>query len=404
MRFAHLADVHLGHRQYGLWERALDYNRAFTTAVDEIVARKVSFALIAGDLFDSRLPAAFAVRAAFRDLGRLKAAGIPVYAIRGNHDAVETTRGGNYLHLLADAGLVRYLEAPERFYEDLEVGAERVRILGFGCSPEAFLRANLDAVKGLVDPSADFNIVMLHQTFDRIEAREQSYLLPTAYFYDERFKVVQYYALGHVHEQALRHPELPAYYSGSLETWDLEDAETIEYPDGIQEEKRTAQRQKGFLIVELQRDGVRVEPVTLPNRRTVHVHFQYAEVDPKEASEHVSNLASSFDLDEAVVSITVSGVVKKGSRRSDLMVSEIRRVLRRPLKVRVNNNLSYASTGPSLYAKGQVGVETALHAYFLEETREPAMAERRAKVSIQVFHLLDQREEEKAKEVLESAV
>jgi len=404
MRFAHLADVHLGHRQYGLWERALDYTRAFTRAVDEVLARKLSFVLIAGDLFDSRLPAAFAVRAAFRDLGRLKAAGIPVYAVRGNHDAVETVRGGNYLHLLADAGLIRYLEAPERTYEDLQVGGERIRILGFGCSPEAFLQTSIEAVKRAVDPSADLNIMMLHQTFDKVEAREQSYLLPTAYFYDERLKPVQYYAMGHIHEQGVKHPELPAYYPGSLETWDLEDAETTECNAATREAKRRPQRPKGFLVVELQRGRLRVEPVVLPNRRAVHLHFQYREVDPKDVSEQVLSLASSLDLDEAVSNITVSGVVKRGSRRSDLMVSEIRRVLTRPLKVRVNNNLSYAGTGPALYAKGQVGVETALHAYFLEEMRDPATAEKRAKVAIQVFHLLDQREDEKAKEVLESAV
>ncbi|MEM2906258.1 MAG: DNA repair exonuclease [Candidatus Bathyarchaeia archaeon] len=404
MRFAHLADVHLGHRQYGLWERALDYAKAFMEAIEEILARKLSFVLIAGDLFDSRLPAAFAVRTAFRELSRLKAAGIPVYAIRGNHDAVETVRGGNYLHLLADAGLVRYLEVPDRPYEDLKVGSERARILGFGCSPEAFLETNLEAVKRAIDPSADANILLLHQTFDRVEVREQSYLLPTAPFHDERFKAVRYYAMGHVHQLAARHPELPAYYPGSLETWDLEDAETIEYTVEKREEKRTPQRQKGFLLVELEGEQPRVEPVTLPNRRAVHAHFKYAEVDPKEASEHVLSLASSLDLDEAVVNITISGVVKRGSRRSDLMVSEIRRVLTRPLKVRVNNNLSYAGKGSALYVKGQVGVETALHAYFLDELRDPAVAESRAKVAIQVFHLLEQREEEKAKEVLEAAV
>ncbi|WP_243674521.1 hypothetical protein [Vulcanisaeta distributa] len=37
MLIAQLADVHLGHRQYGLEERLEDYNRAFLNAVDELV-------------------------------------------------------------------------------------------------------------------------------------------------------------------------------------------------------------------------------------------------------------------------------------------------------------------------------------------------------------------------------
>lgn len=404
MRFAHLADIHLGHRQYGLWERAVDYARAFTRAVDEVLSKRLPFAVIAGDLFDSRLPSAFAVRVAFRELGRIRSAGIPVYAVRGNHDAVEGTRGGNYLHLLADAGLIRYLETPERPYEDIAVGKERIRVLGFGCSPEAFLHGNLEVVSTAVDPTADYNILVLHQTFDRVEARDQSYPLPTAYFFDEAFKHIDYYAMGHVHELGLKHPDLPAYYAGSLETWDLQDAESIDLQMATGEVDKRPQRQKGFLVVDVQQGDVHVEPVTLPNRRAMHLQCCYGEVDPREASTQILDLSSKLNVDDAVVNISVSGVVKKGSRRSDLMLSEIRSALSRSLKLRVNNNLSYGEKGPLLQAKGQVGAETALYSYFLEELKNPELAEKRARAAIRVFHLLDQKEDEKAKEVLESAL
>ena len=121
MKFAHLADLHLGYRQYGLYERALDFNRAFSRAIDIILKRDVSFVVISGDLFHYRLPPAMAVRRAFEDLSRLHEANIPVVISRGNHDASMVERGGNYLHLLSDKGVATYLEE-DHCFTDLKIG------------------------------------------------------------------------------------------------------------------------------------------------------------------------------------------------------------------------------------------------------------------------------------------
>ena len=53
-RFVHLADVHLGYRQYGLVERARDFARAFTSVIDYCVTQRPDFVVIAGDLFDTK--------------------------------------------------------------------------------------------------------------------------------------------------------------------------------------------------------------------------------------------------------------------------------------------------------------------------------------------------------------
>jgi len=71
----------------GLYERALDFNRAFSRAIDTILKRDVSFIVISGDLFHYRLPPAMAVRRAFDELSRLRETNIPVVISRGNHDA-----------------------------------------------------------------------------------------------------------------------------------------------------------------------------------------------------------------------------------------------------------------------------------------------------------------------------
>ena len=86
IRFVHLADVHLGFRQYGLSERAADFTRAFEGAIDYCLRAAPNFVIIAGDLFDSKSREPFTYAAADIALERLARAGIPVVANEGNHE------------------------------------------------------------------------------------------------------------------------------------------------------------------------------------------------------------------------------------------------------------------------------------------------------------------------------
>ena len=46
MKFAHLADTHLGYRQFGLLEREKDFYEVFDKIIDKIIEEKVDFVLI----------------------------------------------------------------------------------------------------------------------------------------------------------------------------------------------------------------------------------------------------------------------------------------------------------------------------------------------------------------------
>ena len=43
MKFAHLADTHLGYRQYGLFEREKDFYEVFEKVIDKIIEENVDF-------------------------------------------------------------------------------------------------------------------------------------------------------------------------------------------------------------------------------------------------------------------------------------------------------------------------------------------------------------------------
>jgi len=54
MRFMHVADVHLGYRQYGSKERFNDFSKVFLHIVGQAIERQVYFIPLAGDLFEKR--------------------------------------------------------------------------------------------------------------------------------------------------------------------------------------------------------------------------------------------------------------------------------------------------------------------------------------------------------------
>jgi len=84
MKFAHLADMHIGaHREPALAHLAA---LAFTSAMDKCIEKEVDFVVISGDLFQSGIPDLVAVDNAVRKMREVREAGIPIYVIYGSHD------------------------------------------------------------------------------------------------------------------------------------------------------------------------------------------------------------------------------------------------------------------------------------------------------------------------------
>ncbi len=102
VKFVHMADIHLGYRQYGSEERALDFAQAFLRAVKFAIERKVDFIIIAGDLFHKRSemdPATLAQ--ASKVLEKARKADIPVVAVEGNHDSTYFRDSYSWMDYLA---------------------------------------------------------------------------------------------------------------------------------------------------------------------------------------------------------------------------------------------------------------------------------------------------------------
>ncbi|MET1124948.1 MAG: exonuclease SbcCD subunit D [Archaeoglobaceae archaeon] len=253
MRFAHIADIHLGYEQYNQPWRAEDFARAFREVVEKAVAERVDFAVIAGDLFHRSTPSPRALKEAIEGLSVFKREGIPVFAVEGNHD--RSSRDMSACQLLEKLGLLNVLGLRRERVENEHVTSERVgnvyvvrgywkdvEILGDGYRT----RWRIGKVLPLLKPSSDESILVMHQSvkeavdIDLKIAHELTLSdLPEA----------SYYAFGHVHvPKVKRFGDAYLVYPGCVERYDAREASKfVEYGEELRIKDGVA---KGFVIVE----------------------------------------------------------------------------------------------------------------------------------------------------------
>ena len=122
MLLAHLADPHLGYRQYyrqtagGLNQREADVAHVFRSVVDDLLACRPDAVIIAGDLFHTVRPPNAAIVFAFRQFQRLREGlpDAPIILVAGNHDTPRSVETGSILRLFEDLGIDVVADEPRR--------------------------------------------------------------------------------------------------------------------------------------------------------------------------------------------------------------------------------------------------------------------------------------------------
>ena len=260
MRFMHMADAHLGYRQYHSDERARDFGRAFRQMCQRAIAERCELVLIAGDLFHSSAIDPRTFIQALRALRPLREDGVDVVAIAGTHDQARGSHGLSWLHALADLGYLRLLEIG---IEDGEVSLAQaiyetgdLRVIGIPWVGRALPQV-LDQVRDTLSvlPSEKFTVLMLHAGLEGEipafrAALTMENLAPLQPYVD-------YVALGHIHKPYGR--GIPVDYGepwlqnpGSLETVSIDEVQ---------------RKQRGAIIVTVE-DGKAIDfDWAIPDRR-----------------------------------------------------------------------------------------------------------------------------------------
>ena len=217
--FIHVADTHLGNEQYGVRERFNDFSRAFWDIMQEALTRAVDFVVIAGDLFNKRAIDARTLLHAIRGLEELRARGIPVIAIEGNHDRSYYREGTSWLQFLCYEGYLTLLDprmkdgAPqlERWERESMQGAYlnlldgKVRVYGLKWQGASTVRCMEGLARALEEAHAEeqaagveYRLLMMHTGVDGIVPHLAG--LPTRSQFEPLKQYVDYLALGHVHK------------------------------------------------------------------------------------------------------------------------------------------------------------------------------------------------------------
>lgn len=258
MKLAHIADPHLGLRQYhrqtsaGTNQREADVAQAFRRTVDGVIEARPDVVVVAGDLFHSVRPTNAAIVFAFRQFQRLREAlpDAPVILIAGNHDTPRSTETGSILRLFEELGVdVAIDEARRLVYPALELSILAV--------PH---QALVEAARPALRPEGPerYRVLLLHGEIEGIFSPDRA---ATEYggallaLEDLAPSEWSYVALGHYH---VAHELAPrVWYAGSLEyvgpnLW-----------GELMDEAQHGSRGKGWLLVDLERGTTERRPVAL---------------------------------------------------------------------------------------------------------------------------------------------
>jgi hypothetical protein len=256
VKLAHIADPHLGIRQYhrqtpgGINQREADVALAFRAAIDGVIAARPDAVLVAGDLFHSVRPTNAAIVFAFRQFQRLRDAlpDAPIVLIAGNHDTPRSVETGSILRLFEELGVdVAADEARHLVYPELDLSV-------FAVPHQALVGGERPALRP--EGGARHRVLLLHGEIEGVLPTEHGAadyggalvglqeLAPEAW---------SYVALGHYH---VRHEVAPrVWYAGALEyvspnLW-----------GELADEARHRLAGKGWLLADLARGSVAPMPV-----------------------------------------------------------------------------------------------------------------------------------------------
>ena len=328
-KFAHMSDIHIGaFRQPELRSLLLD---AFERAVDRCISEKVSFVVLAGDIFDSNIPDLASVRRAAEKMKEAIDSGIRFYAIYGSHDF--SPNYSSIVDVLNGAGVFTKAEEMSNsegktslsFVEDPS-GARICGISGRKLSIDRDAYAVLD--KKALEAEPGFKIFVFHGAIEELKppALQQMEAMPLS-FLPTGF---DYYAGGHVHGHQLK--SLPGHanvaFPGPLFATDY--SELLQLAKG---EKR------GFYIVDFEERVSKVEFVPIRVCDVAEVYYSAQGKSSSQAAMELAVLASEANVGGKVTLLTVEGELSEG-KTSDIDFAAVRRRLTAsaPLIVLSNNS------------------------------------------------------------------
>jgi exonuclease SbcD len=330
MKFAHLADCHLG----GWAQQELrDLNfSSFQKAVNICIKEKVKFILIAGDLFDSPYPSIEILKKTFFEFRRIKESKIPVFLIPGSHDY--SASGKTFLDVLETAGLAvnvaRFSEHNNSIMLEPTI-YENIAFYGYpgkrsGLEVEDLKRVILQQAPGL------YKILMLHTTISDVAPNAMISSIDSSFLPE-----VDYVALGHVHTARIIKNKV---YPGPI------------FPNNFTELEEL--KHGSFFIVEN----------NLPRKIELKIKevaiYNFEVKNTLKLTEQLISFLKNENLNEKIILLRLSGIIEQG-KISDIDFDRIE------LFLKENKAFSFLKNTSKLHSTELELSNLSNHTYNLEE-------------------------------------
>jgi hypothetical protein len=306
MRFAHLADCHIGSwRDPKLRDIS---SKAFNKGVDICIEKNMDFIVIAGDLFNTSLPPLDSLKETVSKLKQLKDKEIAVYIVPGSHDF--SPSGKTMLDVLENAGLLTnvakgFVENNKlklNFTIDKRTGAKITGMIGRKGMLEKNYYENLE--KENLEKEQGYKIFIFHTALTEFKSKDLEKmdscplsLLP---------KNFNYYAGGHPH--LIFDTEEQDYgliaYPGPL------------FPNNFRELEKLGNG--GFYIVE--NNKLEWQPVMIYNTYSIKINCENKTCE--EIIQEILAEIKNKEFNDTIVTIRLEGTLKSG-RVSDINFKEI---------------------------------------------------------------------------------
>jgi DNA repair exonuclease SbcCD nuclease subunit len=360
MKLAHLADLHLGFRQFdrqtakGANQREVDIAEAFRRAVDDILEQQPDLIVIAGDLFHSVRPTNAAILYCFRQLHRIRTGlpNSPIVVIAGEHDTPRSTETGSILRLYEALGVEIAVEEARR------IVLPRLDCAVLAVPQQALAKADRPALRP--EPGGPtLNVLVTHGVYGGLGEERGTMEYGGAQLTRELLAPEKwdYIALGHYH--TAQPVATNAWYAGSLEylppnPW----GQIQDDQEAAKGKKRRAG--KGYLLVELPGARVTFRAVE-PTRRHIDLPFiQGAGLNAKELDAAIAERVNGVKIDDQIVRLVAWDVERATAR--DLDHAAIRGFKARAL------NFQLDLRRPQARASGTAGAEPGMKRQTLGET------------------------------------
>ena len=316
MKFAHLADCHLGSwRQPEL--QALNL-QAFRTAIIKCIEEKVDFVVIAGDLFDTAMPSLDVLKEAISEFKKLNDNGIKCYIIPGSHDF--SVSGKTFLDVIERAGFCRNISSMgenEDFY-NIDIAEENInnkKVLFAGIPGkkasvelEYFKKLKLNS-ELLSQNKNNLKIFVLHTTITESKPEDLDFVesvdikdLPDGF---------DYYAAGHLHlnDEHKKNNALVV-YPGPI------------FPANIEELEKL--KKGSFYMVEAENSRItktKKEDIVLKNILVLNIDVD--NFPSHEANLKILEELSKQDFKDKILILKIKGCLSSG-KTSDINFDKIR--------------------------------------------------------------------------------